>query len=262
MLRVLQITDTHLYRDVGGRLVGVNTENSFMEVMEKVLAQFWPVDLILATGDLVHDGSVVGYQRFKERFEQLGVRTLVIPGNHDKPEVMREVFQGGLVSYETSFDLQGWRFVMLDSTLAGSDGGTLSERELGVAREAIDTAGDQHVMVCLHHHPISIRSNWIDTIGVDNGQALIDMVNASDRVRAVVWGHVHQNFDETRDGVRLLATPSTCIQFKPESEDFALDDVPPGFRWFKLDDKGGIVTGVERIDGFAEHVDLQCSGYT
>ena len=33
-------------------------------------------------------------------------------------------------------------------------------------------------------------------------------------------GHIHQPWDERREGVRLLATPSTCIQFAPNSEDF------------------------------------------
>ena len=28
-----------------------------------------------------------------------------------------------------------------------------------------------------------------------------------------------------RKGVRLLSVPSTCVQFKPLSEDFAIDDI-------------------------------------
>src|SRR5699024_220976 len=84
-LRVLQVTDTHLFADLSGQLAGIDTERSYAEVMEKVLGEFWPVDLILVTGDLMHDGSESGYRRFKSQFEDLAVRTLVIPGNHDDP---------------------------------------------------------------------------------------------------------------------------------------------------------------------------------
>mgnify|MGYP000213876501 CR=1 FL=1 len=32
-----------------------------------------------------------------------------------------------------------------------------------------------------------------------------------------LFGHVHQQFDVRRKGVRLMAVPSTCAQFKPAS---------------------------------------------
>jgi Icc protein len=261
-LRILQITDTHLYGDVDGRLVGVNTEDSSLEVLEKALAQFWPADLILATGDIVHDGSEHGYRRFKERFERLETRTLVIPGNHDVPETLREVMQGGQVTACGHAIVGAWQFIMLDSTLLHSDGGHLAPDQLELLERSLAAHPDHHAMICLHHHPVSVQCRWIDTIGVDNADEFFAVIDRYPQVRAIVWGHIHQDYEAERNGVRLLASPSTCIQFKPRQDDFALDDVPPGFRWLKLYPDGRIETAVERAEIRQREVDLESAGYT
>ena len=55
--------------------------------------------------------------------------------------------------------------------------------------------------------------------------------------------------DRTRNRVRFLSTPSTCAQFLPGSEFFALDDRPPGMRWIELYDDGRIETEVAWVRG-------------
>jgi Icc protein len=51
--------------------------------------------------------------------------------------------------------------------------------------------------------------------------------------------------------VRLLSTPSTCAQFVPRSDGFAIDRRPPGYRWLELRDDGSLSTDVVWIDDFA-----------
>ncbi|HET8701790.1 MAG TPA: 3',5'-cyclic-AMP phosphodiesterase [Nitrococcus sp.] len=260
-LRVLQVTDTHLFADLAGRLAGIDTERSYAEVMEKVLGEFWPVDLILVTGDLVHDGSESGYRRFKSQFEDLAVRTLVIPGNHDDPALMHRIFSSGRVTWSDSALLGQWQFVMLDSSLAGSAAGHLAESQLQMLEQCLAAYPEYHALVCLHHHPIAIGCDWIDRIAVDNGSELFTVLDRHEQVRGVIWGHVHQEFESTRHGVRLLASPSTCVQFRPGQQDFTVDDVPPGFRWLQLYADGRIETSVVRVSAPPSDVDLECKGY-
>ena len=80
-------------------------------------------------------------------------------------------------------------------------------------------------------------------------------------MRAVIWGHVHQTFEQQRKGVRLLATPSTCVQFLPDSKEFAVDMVPPGYRWLELYPDGTLKTGVERLQMIPGEIDLGTRGY-
>lgn len=260
-LNVLQITDTHLYADPRGRLGGLTTEHSYFEVMEKVLQEHWPVDLILATGDIVHDGSAAGYRRFKSQFEDLAVRTLVIPGNHDAPETMRRIMDGGRVSWSGNAILGNWQFVMLDTVVPGETGGHLGEDQLALLRRCLEDHRGFHTMVCLHHHPVAMGSEWLDRIGVDNAEALWAVIDEFPQVRAVVWGHVHQDWHGTRNGVELIASPSTCIQFKPRQRAFTVDEAPPGYRWFRLHRDGRLETGVERLAALSEALDIGCAGY-
>ncbi|KZY89655.1 hypothetical protein A3742_24910 [Oleiphilus sp. HI0071] len=118
-----------------------------------------------------------------------------------------------------------------------------------------------HALVCLHHHPVEIGARWLDRIGLRNPEAFLNMVDSNDHVEAVLWGHIHQEFDEQRRGKRMLATPSTCIQFKPKSDNFGLDEVAPGYRWLKLYEDGSIETNVQRANSFEYELDLKSNGY-
>ena len=41
-----------------------------------------------------------------------------------------------------------------------------------------------------------------------------------------------------------MSTPSTCLQFLPNSDSFAVDSRPPGYRWVDLMANGRIDTEV------------------
>jgi Icc protein len=141
-------------------------------------------------------------------------------------------------------DLGAWRFVLLDSCVAGSAGGRLSDAALAELDRALGTAANKHVMVCLHHHPVPMHSRWLDNVGLSNANEFWSVIDSHPQVKAVVWGHVHQNFEGIRRGVRLLATPSTCAQFQPRSDQFVIDNQPPAYRLLTLHSNGAIDTGV------------------
>ena len=106
-------------------------------------------------------------------------------------------------------------------------------------------------MVCLHHHPVPMSSRWLDRVGLNNAAEFLHTIDAHRNVRAVVWGHVHQNYDALRKGVRMLATPSTCAQFAPNSDDFAVDRRPPAYRTFELRPDGSLLTEVVWLEQHA-----------
>jgi Icc protein len=61
---------------------------------------------------------------------------------------------------------------------------------------------------------------------------------------------VHQVHDTERNGVKLFSTPSTCAQFLPLSNSFAIDRRPPGYRWLDLNPDGTITTEVVWVEGY------------
>lgn len=259
-LKILQITDTHLYADTGGTLLGMNTQQTLDEVFD-MTHQCGPIDMILSTGDLVHDSSVAGYKRFQKIMEQPKVPVYCLPGNHDEPEVMRKTLVDSEVVYIPSVIHGDWLFVFLDSTLADSEGGNLSPQELDRLHATLSDHPDKHALVCLHHHPVPVDSQWMDTMLVDNADDFFDIIDQHKHVKGILWGHIHQTYESERNQVALLASPSTCIQFTPEKDDFDLDNEPPGCRWLALLPNGEIRSCVTRLAEMPQGLDFNSVGY-
>jgi Icc protein len=259
-LRVLQLTDTHLYADPGGALLGINTLESLQRVIQRSREEWWPVDLLLATGDLVHDASPAGYAQIHAMLSSFDVPVFCLPGNHDDPDLMRRCLTGGQVRSDRVCDHADWRFIMLDSVIPGEDGGRLSASELGALERALAET-DRHTLICMHHQPVEVGSAWIDTMAIENPGAFFEVVDRHPLVRGVLWGHVHQTFERERNGVRLMASPSTCVQFAPQVDDFQVDEEPPGFRLLALLPDGSIRSEVNRIDELPRGLERASSGY-
>ncbi len=260
-IRIVQFTDMHLYADTRRDLLGVPTEQSFLDTVQQARRERWPVDLVLATGDLVHDHEPATYQRLRTHLAALEVPVYCLPGNHDDAVLMREYLCGSTVQMSKVVDRGAWRIVLLDSTVPGSDGGHLAVTELALLEDQLSGAANRHVLVCLHHNPVPVGCPWLDPMMVDNAAEFFAVLARYPSVRAVLWGHVHQTYDHMRNNVRLLASPSTCIQFQPQSSGFALDEAPPGYRWLSLHDNGTIDTGVERLANYTATLDRQSGGY-
>jgi Icc protein len=237
-MQILQITDPHLYGNAGGSLRGVETDSSLRRVLDEAFADGARYEAILATGDLVQDDPT-GYLRFKSILAQFAAPVLCIPGNHDEPEAMRSSLAEAPFQYCGERTVGAWQFIMLDSYDAGHVGGRLGEEELARLDAAL-SASAAHAMVCLHHHPVPMGSRWLDGGALANAEALWRVLDSHPHVRAVSWGHVHQVYEGERRGVRLLGTPSTCAQFVPMSERYAVDVRPPAYRRLELHDDGRI----------------------
>ena len=244
-MNILQITDPHLYGNAGGSLRGVETDSSLRNVLDDALAADANYSAILATGDLVQDDAS-GYLRFKSILAHIEAPVLCIPGNHDEPDVMRVSLAQAPFQYCGTHMLGSWNFIMLDSYDPGHVGGRLKTGEL----ERLDAALRQsraHAFVCLHHHPVDTGSRWLDGIGLANADEFWRVIDSHAHVRGIAWGHVHQAYDGERNGVRLFGTPSTCAQFLPMSDRYALDSRPPAYRRFALQDDGRIHSEVRWV---------------
>jgi Icc protein len=248
-VRLIQLTDTHLEADPGAELKGVNVRRTLTAVLDLVRSHEPDFAAFLLTGDLSHDETLASYRALSDLVVSFGKPAFALAGNHDDPAAMIEGFAsaGGGVRTGRGHDLGGWHMVLADSRVPGEVGGRLSETE----REALDgvlaARPETPALLALHHHPVPTGTAWMDAIALDNPEALDGLLKRHPQVRGVVWGHVHQEQDAARDGVRLLGTPATCIQFHPTSQEFALDDRPPGYRWIDLRPDGTLATGVRRL---------------
>ena len=259
-LRIVQITDTHLYSDPDGQLLGLNTRHSLEKVIDLVLEAQQP-DLVVASGDLTHDGSPQAYQHVRDCFQRIGAPVYCLPGNHDEAMTLSACMNSDPFRSVHSARIGNWQMLFLDSTVVGSEGGHLGKTELDALNTMLASSPDLPALIWLHHQPVPTGSRWMDSMAVDNPQAFFDIIDRHTQVRAVVWGHVHQLFEQQRNGVQLLATPSTCIQFQPNSDEFAVELVPPGYRWLELHPDGSFTTGVDRLQEIPGEIEPDASGY-
>ncbi len=207
-------------------------------------------DAILLTGDLVHDDPA-GYALLRAQFGDAGAPVHCLPGNHDDPADVGGELDGPPFVHDFATRHGAWLFVMLDSTVAGENGGHLDDGQLARLDAALAAQPDLHALIGLHHHPVPHGSAWLDELMLDNAEDFFAVLARHDNVRALAWGHTHQPFEGMHGRIRLMGTPSTCMQFAQDSDEFEIDSRPPAYRWIELDPAGHIETGIEWVDGDA-----------
>jgi Icc protein len=261
-IKLLQITDTHLFSASDGCLLSVNTLESFHAVVEAIRNQQIAFDGIIATGDISQDHSEQSYQRFEQGIVSLEKPCYWLPGNHDFKPGMQSVLPSPQIKTDTHVLLgEHWQIVLLDSQVEGVPHGRLSDEQLAYLDNKLAEYPQKHTLVLLHHHSVLVGSAWLDQHTLHEPETFWQVIEKHDNVRAILCGHVHQEYDSVHAGVRVMASPSTCVQFKPDSSDFALDPLSPGWRVLELFSDGRVETQVHRLAGGRFHPDFTASGY-
>lgn len=261
-VQLVQITDCHLGHAPGSKLLGMNTDHSLQAVIDLVKKERSQIDLILGTGDLSDHGANAAYGRLYQYFSQLCEHSFWLPGNHDSWQDMSSD-SGPNLQLCNEIKVAGWQIVMLDSQVPGEIGGELGSAQLDLLDESLRRATKDglHTLLCLHHQPLAIGSDWLDQQMVADADEFFAVVDKYSCVKGVIWGHVHQQIDWQREGVAMLATPSSCVQFSPGQKNFKVDDEAPGYRWLNLHPDGTIDTGVSRVRNITFSVELNSGGY-
>jgi len=247
-LKLIQITDLHLGPTADYMFRGVNTLASLQAVLQTIDRSGLGDDLLLLTGDLASDGQPDAYRQLNQLLQVDNRRALWLPGNHDDAAVMQE----NLIHYPqiAVFESGNWAILTVDSSQDGQPGGYICEWQLQQIESYLHKLAGQFVLVAMHHSPILINSLWLDQHRIANQQQLHRVLGAHGNVKAVVTGHIHQQHKGDWDGFAVYSTPSTCAQFQPLSDKFALSNQPPAYRWFDLHANGHIDTAVEFVEDF------------
>lgn len=259
-LLIAQITDIHLFANAEGNLLGLQTSESFRAVLEHISALQRRPDLLMLTGDVSQDGTVASYNILESLLRPLNIPTYWVPGNHDCPTTMQRLLGRSPFLAEKALQFGGWQLLLLDSCLPGCVHGYLAPESLDWLDQKLGQSPDIPALIAFHHPPFAIGSNWMDEIRLKNAQELFEICDRHPQIKLALFGHIHQEFSHERNGVTYLGTPSTCIQFKPNTPKFTVDERSPGFRLVSLYPDGTWATQVERI-AYSCQLDLAAVGY-
>jgi 3',5'-cyclic-AMP phosphodiesterase len=243
-VRIIQITDPHILSDQSNKFKGINPYQSLKAVVNHIKSSSWDFDMIIATGDLTQDNNKDSYENFYGLLQMENSPIFCVPGNHDTKIEIQSTLPKSLFFCCEKVIKQDWLIIGIDSSIADSSKGFLSKSELEKLELNINTHDHKYIMIYLHHHPIDIGSRWIDEIGLENKIEFFNLLEKYRNIRVIFCGHIHQSIEMSYNNIEIIGTPSTCRQFKPKSEEFSIDDRPPGYRRIQLYEDGSINTEV------------------
>ncbi|UYF98648.1 metallophosphoesterase [Halomonas sp. GD1P12] len=243
-MRLIQITDAHLYADKHARSRTGVPWRQFERVLEAVIQE--RPDVVLLSGDVSQDETLVSYQHACQALARLPCPWFWIPGNHDQVEFMAECHP--LLS---EVDLGEWRLLLLDTRVEGKPHGELGAEQLEALVERLESS-EQPTVVGLHHPPVDVGAAWMDAIGLLDRDAFWQVLERFPLARVLLFGHAHQGFAQTLalgdHEVSVYGCPALADQFMPGALEFAVDQASrPGYRVVELRSGGEWQTWIERV---------------
>ncbi|MEA2118250.1 phosphodiesterase [Halovibrio sp. HP20-50] len=230
-MRVVQITDAHLYADTQMRSRAGVPWRQFQQVLSAVVAE--QPDIVLFTGDISQDESAASYALAVQALEPLACPWHWLPGNHDQPELMAA--ERPLVD---QVDVGSWRFLLLKTQVEGKPFGSLGSEQLALLDEQLK-ADDRPTLIAMHHPPVDVGAAWMDAIGLQDRDAFWQRLGKHPHVKIILFGHVHQAYAEQHSvgeaTIDVYGCPAIADQFLPGAEQFAIDETSrPGYRVIDL----------------------------
>ncbi len=255
---LIQITDTHLMSKAELSFATLYPAQSFERVLVHIQRHYPQTDLILHTGDLAQEPIAATYEYYLRCMNQLGLNYCQIPGNHDDAQYFP--------FYQNQRDVQAlhlgkWSIILLNSQVEDKIFGEISATQQSQLQQLLDQYSEQHIIVSLHHHPFPMQSKWIDAHILQNTDQLLEILAPYQNIKLILCGHVHQDSVHYWQNLACYSTPSTSVQFKPHSEDFALDEMEIGYRVLYLKPDGSYETQIQRIKEDLAKINLQISEY-
>lgn len=231
---IAQLSDLHLSSHTPA------TFDNFLAVL--ALAQSHRPDLLLLTGDLVNDGDTSLYDWLFDTLKKTRLPFLCLAGNHDVtyeighdlPFEQRQFLPINknprlIDQHRLTIDSDGtlWQLLLINSAVAGQIFGQIERANLDFLKTHLSPT--LPTIIALHHPPACVGSAWIDAHRLVNDDEFWQTLAPHQNLH-IVCGHVHQAHTLPLFSNTLHTCPATARQFLPHHDDFALDNIPAGFR--------------------------------
>jgi 3',5'-cyclic AMP phosphodiesterase CpdA len=245
-----QISDLHVQH---GKIVDTVRAAQHLERGIATLNRLDPrPDLVVMTGDLTEHGRTEEYQVLQSIISRLEIPYWMIPGNHDSPARLREVFaqerylQSGSAFIHYAIDTFPIRILALDTTVPGQSHGALCAARLAWLADRLAEQPGRPTVVLMHHPPFDTGIRQMDAIGLLGGrQEFIELITPYSNIERVLCGHVHRTI-VCRVGNAVASTcPGTSHQVELDLRDpggLGANFEPPGYQLHWFHPGGGAVT--------------------
>ena len=260
-MNLVQLTDLHV-RPEGMAAYRVAETNMLTERAFRAVANLRVrPDAIVVTGDLTDNGLASEYQLLAGilRREARGVPVYMIPGNHDRREVLKaELAEWPGVGAEPDFvqfavDDLPVRLVLLDTVVPGEGYGLLCPRRLAWLDKTLAAAAGKPTMVAMHHPPFVCGIAHMDAINLRNSDEFAAIIGKHRQVERIVCGHHHRPVTARVAHAIASIAPSVAHQVEldlhgGEQGFFVME--PAAYQIHLWSDAGGIVSHTAFVEAF------------
>lgn len=264
---IAQITDFHV-RPPGVRAYGGIDTNAMLRSAVAAIAALDPApDCVIATGDLSDCGLPAEYAEIADALAQLPMPAFVIPGNHDRREVMRDALAASHRYLTQDRDFLHYviddfpvRLIALDTVVAGSHGGEICARREAWLAQALAQRRGEPTLVFMHHPPFRTGVPAMDPMMCRTAPSFAQLVARHPQIERIAAGHYHRPIVVRWAGTIGFVAPSTAHQVAldlREGEPTRLVMEPPGLALHVYRDGIGMVSHVVPIGSFGPKRDFE-----
>jgi 3',5'-cyclic AMP phosphodiesterase CpdA len=253
---IAQITDFHVGRIIETTIGPIDLYQRLLEAVDHVNALKTLPDLTIITGDISNHGRTEDYLRTKTALDKLKMPYLIMPGNHDHRQSLRDIFKGHdylqsdceFINY-TIEDLP-LRLIALDTLEPGTHHGIVCEDRLNWISDQLNKKPNSPTMIFMHHPPTGVQYPYMDAMNCKNGEKLKVIIEQHPQVKAIACGHLHRDATVNWANTLLFVTGSSAFSYDLLMTD--VEDIDPVFepgicRLFHWSEENGLVSHITFI---------------
>jgi 3',5'-cyclic AMP phosphodiesterase CpdA len=216
---IAQISDTHIALDTPD---AERRLRDFERTIADINTLDPPPDVIVHTGDIVHNGRPEEYARAVAALDKAHAPVHPMVGNKDDRANLRAAFPAkaylAACSDFIAYSIEDYpvRMIVLDTLNPDSNKGDFCLERARQLAEMVDAESTKPIAVFTHHPPFAVPVGP-DPINFDSPDAMSRLRGAlSDcgRVIAVFSGHVHRGTAGDVDGIRATVMPAIATTLR------------------------------------------------
>ena len=246
---IAQISDTHLAFDAGD---AEQRLRDFTDTILDINALDPPPDVIVHTGDIVHNGRQDEYAQAAAILAEARAPVFVLAGNKDDRENLRAAFSArGYLAPDSEFidyviDAFPVRLIALDTLSSDSDRGDFCPARVKRLIDLTDAEISKPIAVFTHHPPfeVMVGPERLHFEKAEIMERLRRALQHSGRVAAIFSGHVHRAAEGHVGNIPATVVP--CTAYDPAQRRVSAEHATSGL--FRVDPAWGFVTET-RIGG-------------
>lgn len=256
---IAHLSDLHV-RPKGVLYQGLVDSNAMFEAAIAHLNNLSPrPDVIIMSGDLVDEASIDEYRHARELLSAIREPLLMIPGNHDARDAMRQSFpdheylpaSGPLHFVANAYGPV--RIIGFDITVPGLHHGDMDDAAVAWLDAALAREPQRPTIIMMHQHPLDSGIPYIDKYNCRRGERLAEIVSRYPAVERVLCGHIHRHMQVRFGGSMLCTAPSTttaiALRLDPDAAP-ASHVEPPAMLLHHWTESTGLITHFVPIGDF------------